>query len=131
MTQEINAAASGQIIQLKEASKAQPAKASKEKSASDVGQALAPAKAVVASSNTSETQEPLERAAEILTEILPNGGLTNTRLVINKDDSTGDFVYQTLDKDTGEVIRQFPPETIAEMLSNIREVEGLAVDKLA
>lgn len=131
MTQEINTATSGQVIPFKEASKAPQTKASRDKSVADVGEVIAADKALTASSNVSKTEDPLDRAAEILNKILPSSDMQNTRLRINKDDNTGDFVYQTLDNDTGEVIRQFPPETIMEMLSKIREVEGLAIDKLA
>jgi flagellar protein FlaG len=76
-----------------------------------------------------EEVTPFERAAEALQKFLPEEDkLPNTRLRINKDDETGRFVYQNVDAESGEVIRQFPPESILEFLSYYREVAGLAVD---
>ena len=63
-------------------------------------------------------KDPLDQAAEKLQEFIPEYEADpNTKLRIDKDDSTGLFVYQNIDKDSGEVIRQFPPEQILEFLS--------------
>ena len=43
--------------------------------------------------------------------------LTSVRLVIEEDGDTGSFVYKTLDRVTGEVIKQIPREEVLEMLS--------------
>lgn len=131
MTQAINTSASGQVIPFKDAERTEQPKAGKERSAADVGASILQSESVVSADNTAETQDPLQRVAAMLQEIMPEENLRNTRLRIDKDDNTGDYVYQTLDNDTGEVIRQFPPETIMEMLSKIRDVEGVAIDKLA
>ncbi|NVJ97581.1 MAG: flagellar protein FlaG [Alphaproteobacteria bacterium] len=75
------------------------------------------------------TAPPLERAAKALEGFLPDTELApNTRLRIDKDDETGRFVYLNIDAESGEVIKQFPPESILEFLSYYREVAGLAVD---
>jgi len=75
---------------------------------------------------------PLERAAEALQKFLPEEEQTpNTRLRIDKDDETGRFIYQNVDAESGEVIKQFPPESILEFLSFYRDVAGLAVDDKA
>ncbi len=76
-----------------------------------------------------ERQDPLLKAAEKLEALIPETELApNTRLRINKDDESGRFVYQNIDSESGEVIKQFPPEQILEFLSYYRELEGLAVD---
>ncbi|SDD58042.1 MULTISPECIES: flagellar protein FlaG [Kordiimonas] len=75
---------------------------------------------------------PLERAAEALQSFLPEEEQApNTRLRIDKDDETGRFVYKNIDTESGEVIKQFPPESILEFLSYYRHVAGLAVDDKA
>jgi flagellar protein FlaG len=37
------------------------------------------------------------------------------RLVIEQGPRAGSFVYKTLDRDTGEVVRQFPSEELVQM----------------
>lgn len=76
-----------------------------------------------------EDQDPFERAAETLEAFLPQADqIPNTRLRIDLDDDTGQFIYQSIDRDSGEVVRQFPPEDLLNVLSAFRDVEGLAVD---
>ncbi|WP_262696419.1 flagellar protein FlaG [Kordiimonas aquimaris] len=73
--------------------------------------------------------DPLVRAAEALEELIPEIEQTpNTRLRIEKDEETGRFIYSNVDNESGEVVRQFPPESIFEFLASFRNVEGLLVD---
>lgn len=74
-------------------------------------------------------QDPFEQAAEILEDFIPEvEQIPNTRLRIDKDDETGRFVYYSVDDESGEVIRQFPPENILKFLSYYRGLEGLLLD---
>ncbi len=41
--------------------------------------------------------------------------LARYRLVIEQGSRPGSFVYKTLDRETGEVVRQFPSEELVEM----------------
>ena len=41
--------------------------------------------------------------------------LARYRLVIEQGSRAGSFVYKTLDRETGEVVRQFPSEQLVEM----------------
>ncbi len=50
--------------------------------------------------------------------------LANARLVIEQDQASGAYVYKTLDRITGEVIRQFPREEVLKMLDHNRYVAG-------
>ena len=43
--------------------------------------------------------------------------LSAIRLVIEEDRDSGSFVYKTLDRVTGEVIKQIPREEVLKMLS--------------
>ena len=67
------------------------------------------------------------KAAETIREFVPQEG-PETELRIDKDDETGRFIYKSVDKESGEVIKQFPPETILELISQYRSLEGLVVD---
>ena len=76
------------------------------------------------------TRDPLEQAAELLEEFIPEvEQVANTSLRIDKDEETGRFVYFSIDDESGEVVRQFPPENILEFLSYYRGLEGLLLDE--
>lgn len=72
-------------------------------------------------------EDPLEKAAQAIEEFVNDTG-PNTKLRIDRDDDTGRFVYKSIDSDSGEVISQFPPETILQIISKFRDPEGLVVD---
>jgi len=73
--------------------------------------------------------DPLEQAATALTDFIPEEELIeNSSLRIEQDENTGRFIYQSVDNDSGEVLRQFPTEQILEFLSFFRDPEGIAVD---
>ena len=79
-----------------------------------------------------ETQDPLLKAAKLVEQFIPvEDTAPNTKLRIDRDESSGDFIYQSIDKESGEVIAQFPSEKILKMLSYYREAEGIAVDENA
>lgn len=55
---------------------------------------------------------------------------TNGRLSIDQDDVTGDYIYRLVDKETGEVINQWPREEVLKQARIAREqFEGLIVDR--
>jgi flagellar protein FlaG len=56
---------------------------------------------------------------------------SNIRMSVELDEGTGDFVYKSIDKKTGEVDRQWPAESILRMLAFFRELDGLIYDKKA
>lgn len=62
---------------------------------------------------------------------LANGVLsTNGRLSIDVDKESGDFIYRIIDKETGEIINQWPREELLKQARMAREAyEGLVVDK--
>lgn len=69
----------------------------------------------------------LSRLAEALDRFVPKD-LPNTKLQIDQDDGSGQFVYKAVDQDSGEVVRQYPSEEILRFISFYREREGLLVD---
>lgn len=99
--------------------------------ASPSGQAN-PAEARQKSNASSQKgQDPLEKAAQRLQKLIDETQdvqQENVKLEINLDEDSGRFVYQSINRDSGEIIKQFPPEDLLDILSKFREIEGLAVD---
>lgn len=125
---------STQVVNLKPVSQRSPGSDNVERGTT---QAVTPTTEPVAASSGAgfeglvpkATQDPFELAAEVLEEFIPEEELvSNTRLRIDKDDETGRFVYYSVDDESGEVIRQFPPENILKFLSYYRGLEGLLLD---
>jgi flagellar protein FlaG len=54
---------------------------------------------------------------------------SNARLTIEKDSDTGKYVYKTVDRETGKVIRQWPREKLLKAITEHQNVSGLIVDK--
>lgn len=75
---------------------------------------------------------PAEVKARALLERLQSGRLRpDFKLSIAEDESTGWFVYQTIDGRSGELIRQWPREEILRAAGYLSELEGLLVDERA
>jgi len=72
-------------------------------------------------------QVDLEAVARELDKFIPDAQ-SNTKLRIDKDESTGRFVYKGVNPDTGEVVRQFPAEDVLAVIRSYRNVAGLVVD---
>ena len=53
------------------------------------------------------------------------------RLVIEEGPASGSFVYKTLDRVTGEIVRQFPREQIVRMLEEDAYAAGTVIDTTA
>jgi len=56
---------------------------------------------------------------------------SNTHLVIEKDEITGGFVYKSIDRETGEVIKQYPREEVLRAIAIASDAEGLILDTKA
>lgn len=72
----------------------------------------------VASSGSSGLQSRLAQEAE---------RVSRYRLVIEEGPS-GSFIYKTLDRLTGEVVRQLPREEVVEMMENRDYASGSIID---
>lgn len=73
-----------------------------------------------------ESQAASDRSEVLRAQVFKDA---NTRLQIKYNKDTGQFVYLSVDNKTGKVVRQFPPEEIAERVRFFREVAGITVDK--
>ena len=74
----------------------------------------------------SMSKKNVSQAVESMQEIVK---VFNTRLSFKVDDATGKVVIKVVDNETGDVIRQIPPQEILETISKIRDVVGLLFDK--
>ncbi len=54
---------------------------------------------------------------------------TFTRLSIEADRDTGDYIYRFLDPDTGEVVRQYPREEFMELARKAKAEAGALLDQ--
>lgn len=78
-----------------------------------------------------ETEDPLDKAAEVIEGFLSEIGGDNSRLQIDLDKDAGVFIYKSVNPETGEVISQFPSDDVVRALTQFRDAEGLVVDKRA
>ncbi|MBJ7448376.1 MAG: flagellar protein FlaG [Brevundimonas sp.] len=53
------------------------------------------------------------------------------RLVIEEGPQNGSFIYKTMDRETGEVIRQFPREQVVKMMQSESYGAGSVIDTTA
>lgn len=72
--------------------------------------------------------EQVRQVGEQLDRLYPGSKL---RLRIDFDRAAGRFVYFGVNPNTGEVVRQFPPEAMLRQLAFVRQLAGLAVDSSA
>jgi len=52
-----------------------------------------------------------------------------TRLDYSVHEKTNDIIIRVVDKETGEVIREIPPEKSLDILSKLLEIAGLLIDE--
>jgi len=70
--------------------------------------------------------EILEAAVEkLIRRSLPS----NSKLQIEQDRETGTFIYRSIDPETGEILRQWPPEQLLKLREDLSELEGMLFDK--
>ena len=72
--------------------------------------------------------EAIERTVAALSQMLEQ---TNVGLQYRVDDNTGDVVVSVINRDTGDVIRQLPPEQILKMRQQLQELMGVMFDVTA
>ena len=51
------------------------------------------------------------------------------RLSISFEKSIGRFVYRGVDRQTGEVVREYPPEEVIKRIAHLREIAGITIDR--
>ncbi|MDA1098934.1 MAG: flagellar protein FlaG [Proteobacteria bacterium] len=90
------------------------------KSASDESNAPAKPKLEgVSSSKLNELQQLTEQAFVA----------DDLRLSISFEKSIGRFVYRGVDRETGEVVREYPQEEVVKRIAHLREIAGITIDR--
>lgn len=69
-----------------------------------------------------------QRITDTITAALRNDFPANTNLQIDIADATGSFVYKAVDRDSGEVVKQFPAADVLERLERMAKLQGLGID---
>lgn len=78
-----------------------------------------------------ETEEDVERFKEILdvsNEVL-FGTDSHYELKVHK--KTGTIMSKLVNTDTGEIMKEFPPEKILDMIAGLWEIAGIIIDEQA
>lgn len=52
----------------------------------------------------------------------------NIQLNFNIEDKTGDLVVKVMNRETGDVIRQIPPESLLKLREKLKELRGVLFD---
>jgi flagellar protein FlaG len=73
----------------------------------------------------------LKQLEEEINSLIERLLASNLRLRIEEDTATGTYVYKGIDRETGEVKRQWPPEKILQLRAFFRALDGLLVDETA
>ncbi len=81
-----------------------------------------------AGQNINVTDEKLQQATEAMGKIAE---AMNSHLKFSVDKSTGKTVVKIVNGNTGEVIRQIPPEETLRIMSKMRDVIGILFDREA
>jgi len=70
-------------------------------------------------------REQLEKMAQQLQDFM---GEMNRSLQFQVDEDSGRDVIKVLDKDTGDIIKQYPSEEVLNLVSKLSETAGLLID---
>ena len=73
----------------------------------------------VSRSNLNELQQLTEQAF----------AADDLRLSISFEQSIGRFVYRGVNRETGEVVREYPPEEVIKRIAHLREIAGITIDR--
>lgn len=74
---------------------------------------------------SNKTAEAVEAA---LRQVAPPVMGQNERLSISRDEATGTFIYRSIDRESGEVVRQWPVESMLQFKAYLRHAEGVLID---
>lgn len=71
---------------------------------------------------------PIDMIEALRAEINAN---SRSRLQIDRETVEGRFIYRILDPDTGETMRQWPPENYLDLMEFLRDQRGGVIDETA
>lgn len=68
---------------------------------------------------------------QIAGTINKSGAFLNTHIAFSVHEETGETVIEIVNSETGEIIRQIPPEEKLRLMTHLRKMLGVLVDKKA
>ncbi|MCF6293836.1 MAG: flagellar protein FlaG [Robiginitomaculum sp.] len=95
------------------------------KSSNQTAEAVQPVASPGATGDQNRSPESKDKPAKPKHPALEN----NARLTIEKDHETGKYVYKSVNRDTGEVINQWPREKMLKAIAAYKNTSGLIIDQ--
>ncbi len=78
------------------------------------------------SKNSQAASDPLKRAVAEMNKKIGN---TNSEAIFGIHEKTDRITIKIVDKDTKEVMKEFPPEKTLDMIAKVWEIAGILVDE--
>ena len=82
------------------------------------------------SEQSSGTRKPAFSTAETA-QVTPSGRISTPSVTFVVDQESGKSFIQVVDRDSGEILRQIPPEEARRLSAALKEMVGNMVDKIA
>lgn len=79
--------------------------------------------------NTKQTQQKSEQLKKAIAEMNRKINNSNEEAVFGVHEDTNRIMIKIMDKETKEVIKEFPPEKTLDMIAKIWEMAGILVDE--
>jgi len=76
---------------------------------------------------TGPAPEEMERMVREAAEAFPDR--LDIRLDFEVNEETGEYVVKMMDSETGEIVRQVPPEALVRLRERMREARGILFDR--
>ncbi|GEM_PF-1627506 len=80
--------------------------------------------------NQKEKPEKQQKLAEALSQINQTMETFHTELRFTTHEASGETIVKVVKSETGEVIREIPPEYVLKIVAYVKEMLGLLLDKL-
>ena len=78
------------------------------------------------SKNSQSASDPLKRAVAEMNKKIGN---SNSEAIFGIHEKTDRITIKIVDKDTKEVVKEFPPEKTLDMIAKVWEIAGILVDE--
>ncbi len=72
--------------------------------------------------------DPIKRAEAAIGAFFVDDRFPSGRFSIDQDEDSGRYVYRLVDRETDEVLKQFPGDYVLRRVAFYRELQGLAVN---
>ncbi len=80
--------------------------------------------------NAEARRDPV-REVEVIERLRKMAEGAQSRLLIDRDEEAGHFIYKFMDPETGETMRQWPPQDYLDLITYLREKQGGLIDRQA